>query len=205
MIGSAAVRSAVLLLPAAALLAAIPSGTAGQAAPDAAASAAHPGAAVPGPRWTTWPRTRGVDGGTAGRRTPANPARRPLQGGGARSPALLAAGGVVGGAAGFFGLGLLGAWIADESADPGEDLAAVGGFALGGLTGEVLGVAAGVHMADGGRGSFWADLGASALTGAAALAVLAVADTDGAAAWSLAGAGAALQVGLTVHTELGGS
>lgn len=134
----------------------------------------------------------------------SGPTVTPVQADGGASPARTALGGVLGGAGGFFGLGFLGAWAADETSGPGEDLAAVGGFALGGLVGEVLGVAGGVHLAAGRRGSFWTDLGASALGAAATLGTLALLDGDGPSMWAVAGAGVALQVGLTVRAELRG-
>ncbi|NIP60386.1 MAG: hypothetical protein GWM92_18580 [Gemmatimonadetes bacterium] len=182
--------------------------TAAQQAGARATSA--PRAAVPvpsdaGPRRTVWPDaapSRGSTTSVLGRR-PRQGRSGPVQiGVSPRSPAVLALGGLLGGAAGFFAGGYLGAWIADETADPGQDLAAVGGFALGGAAGEVLGLALGVHRADRGEGSFWSDLFASALSGAAIVGSAALIDLDGAPAWTLAGLGVAVQIGFTVGTEI---
>ncbi|HSR42604.1 MAG TPA: hypothetical protein VLL48_10540 [Longimicrobiales bacterium] len=163
--------------------------------------------AAPGPRRRAWPTGIPASGPAPPPLVPGvhDRDRRPPQlriGERPRSPSILALGGVLGGAAGFFAGGFLGAWIADETADPGQDLAAVGGFALGGAAGEVLGVALGVHRADRGQGSFLSDLLASTLSGALIVGGAALIDVDGAPAWTLAGVGVTVQVGVTVATEI---
>lgn len=173
-------------------------------APSAARSAV-PVRSDAGPRRAAWPAAAPSRGSTTRALEPELRQRRsgPVQIGlSPRSPAVLALGGVLGGAAGFFAGGYIGAWIADETADPGQDLAAVGGFALGGMAGEVLGLALGVHRADRGEGSLWSDLFASALSGAAIVGGAALIDADGAPAWTLVGLGVTVQVGVTVGTEI---
>jgi hypothetical protein len=66
----------------------------------------------------------------------------------------MAAGGLVGGALGLVVFGYMGALIADNQADSGEDLAALGGFVVGGTIGEALMVPLGVHLVNRRRGNY---------------------------------------------------
>jgi hypothetical protein len=69
-----------------------------------------------------------------------------------------------GAAAGFVlgvGLGYLGALIADQTSESSDDLAAIGGAALGFSIGEPLGVALGTHWGNESLGSFGSDLAIS--------------------------------------------
>jgi hypothetical protein len=73
------------------------------------------------------------------------------------------AGGLVGGAVGLVVFGYMGALIADNQADDGEDLAALGGFVVGATIGEALMVPLGVHLVNHRRGNY----GRAALVSAA--------------------------------------
>src|SRR5688572_20486113 len=64
------------------------------------------------------------------------------------------AGGLVGGALGLLVFGYAGALIADNQADTGEDLAALGGFVVGASIGEALMMPLGVHLVNHRRGNY---------------------------------------------------
>ena len=100
---------------------------------------------------------------------------------GGPSTLALAGGGLLGGAAGFFGGGFLGAVIAcdqDDTAD--EGFCAIGGFVVGASIGESALIPLGVHLANGRRGNY----GLSLLASAAIAGVgLAVAIPQGEGAW----------------------
>lgn len=100
---------------------------------------------------------------------------------GGPSTLALAGGGLLGGAAGFFGGGFLGAVIAcdqDDAAD--EGFCAIGGFVVGASIGESALIPLGVHLANGRRGNY----GLSLLASAAIAGVgLAVAIPQGEGAW----------------------
>jgi hypothetical protein len=91
-----------------------------------------------------------------------------------RSPELLALGGIVGGGVGMFAGMLGGALLDGEPDEDCIDFCFGPGLILGTLAGEALGVAAGVHLANGRRGS----LPVGALTSAGILAVGLVAGND---------------------------
>lgn len=74
-------------------------------------------------------------------------------------PGHLAIGGILGGAIGMFGGAYGLAAVTDGSAEDGDMAAAI----IGGGLGEITGVAAGVHLANGGRGNALADFVASGL------------------------------------------
>ena len=108
-------------------------------------------------------------------------------------PAVL--GGVVGGAAGLFAGGMVGA--AMESDCHCDDLA-LAGIVYGGLIGESVGLALGTHLGDGRGGNFALDLLTSAAGAGLGLA-LAAGENGGAALISVA----ALQVVLVAAVEVG--
>lgn len=83
------------------------------------------------------------------------------------SPALLAAGGVLGGAVGVFGGALAGAYLTGNSC---EDCALLGA-AYGAVAGGSALLPLGVHLANGRRGNFGATLLASLATGVVGLGV----------------------------------
>ena len=86
------------------------------------------------------------------------------------SPILAAAGlGLLGWAAGA----LIGHAVQGECT---EDLCELRGLYYGGATGAALGLAAGAHLGNRRRGSFWLDLGTSALVWAGGFAVMATSD-----------------------------
>lgn len=86
---------------------------------------------------------------------------------GGRSPEVLALGGVVGGGVGMFAGMFAGALLDGPADEDCIDFCFGPGLILGTLAGEALGIAAGVHLANGRRGS----LPKSALTSAGILAV----------------------------------
>jgi hypothetical protein len=112
---------------------------------------------------------------------PTAPLRSWTAGEGEPSTLALAGGGLLGGAAGFFGGGFLGAVIAcdqDDAAD--EGFCAIGGFVVGASIGESALIPLGVHVANGRRGSY----GLSLLASAAIAGVgLAAAIPQGEGAW----------------------
>ncbi len=94
-----------------------------------------------------------------------------------RSVTLLAVGGLVGGAAGFFGGALAGSRI-EESTGCGfglEDCGLFGGF-LGAFVGETLLLPLGVHIANGGRGNLAESYLAAVLIAGAGLGLSAASD-----------------------------
>ncbi|HEU4829468.1 MAG TPA: hypothetical protein VFT04_09750 [Gemmatimonadales bacterium] len=84
-----------------------------------------------------------------------------------RSPVLLVLGGILGGAAGGVAGGLGGAAIEQSDGCRGSDQCGLGGFIIGGAGGLALGAPLGVHVANGGRGSFGKSLLLSSLVTAA--------------------------------------
>lgn len=72
----------------------------------------------------------------------------------AGTAARLAGGGILGGAIGFFGGAYLGAWIADRRGSGIDDLNVVRGMLVGATLGEGFLLPAGVHVANGARGSY---------------------------------------------------
>jgi hypothetical protein len=73
----------------------------------------------------------------------------------------LLAGGLAGGVVGFFAFGFLGAVIADRYFSEGDEFAALGGFMIGGLVGESVGLPVGVHLTNRRQGDFATSLLAS--------------------------------------------
>ena len=92
----------------------------------------------------------------------------------ARASGWLLLGGVVGGAVGLVGGGLIGAAI--ESRDCEGDFCGLGGFIVGGMLGESVLLPLGVHLANDRRGDF----GKAALisAGIAAAGILIISQTD---------------------------
>jgi hypothetical protein len=84
-----------------------------------------------------------------------------------RPPELLALGGVLGGGAGLVAGVIAGLWLDGPAPEDCIDFCFGWGTIIGGLAGEALGVALGVHLANGGRGS----LPLGALTSASILTV----------------------------------
>lgn len=80
---------------------------------------------------------------------------------GPRHPLLLAAGGVLGGAVGMLAGGLAGGDLSCAGAEPEDDLCFLPGAFLGGTVGMSLGIPAGVHVANGTRGDWFLETGAS--------------------------------------------
>lgn len=78
-----------------------------------------------------------------------------------RHPLLLAAGGVLGGAAGLLAGGLVGGDLSCAGAEPQDDVCFLPGTFFGGTLGMSLGVPAGVHVANGTRGDWFLETGAS--------------------------------------------
>jgi hypothetical protein len=95
------------------------------------------------------------------------PNRSVIVGGRTTHPALLALGGVVGGAVGVVGGAIAGARATEARC---EDCAIVGGI-YGAVAGGSVGLPLGVHVANRGRGSFLPALGASLAIGGAGLGV----------------------------------
>ena len=94
----------------------------------------------------------------------ALPLRASADGAAARSvsPGWLVAAGVVGGGLGMVAGAVGGAVVDGRPDDDCIDFCFGPGFVLGALAGEALGVAAGVHLANGRKGSFLLDLATSA-------------------------------------------
>jgi hypothetical protein len=93
----------------------------------------------------------------------------------ARSPVVLALGGVLAGTAGTFG----GAWIGSRFRQDACEDCGLQGLVYGGMAGGSALLPLGVHLANGGRGNYGASLAASLGIGAAGLAV-AMATNEGA-------------------------
>lgn len=100
-----------------------------------------------------------------------------------QNPALLAAGGLVGGAAGFFGGALVG--VAACQCDDVEGLDDLEAAIIGAAAGAALGIPLGVHLANGRRGNLAYSLLASAALTTVGLLVAANADDDTATAVAL--------------------
>lgn len=98
---------------------------------------------------------------------------------GPRHPLLLAAGGVVGGAAGMLAGGLLGGDLTCAGAEPEDDLCFLPGAFLGGTVGMSLGVPTGVHLADGRRGDWLLGTAASMTVWGAGVGLMAAMGFEG--------------------------
>lgn len=126
----------------------------------------------PDPRLALPPlELRRIDIGAARPSAPMLPVRVSADGMGARgvSPGWLAAAGVVGAGVGMVAGAVGGAAIDGRPDEDCLDFCFGPGFVLGALAGEALGVATGVHLANGRKGSFLLDLATS--TGVLALGI----------------------------------
>ena len=146
----------------AAVVAAAPSAARGQAPP---AAAELPVALRPGPQRT--PQFEVAPGRAAAALDAGSHARLAAAPGARHGTARLALGGVVGGGLGLVAGMYLGAAIDGDSDDGCIDMCFGPGLILGALGGEALGMALGVNLANGRKGSLPANLLASAaiLTG----------------------------------------
>jgi hypothetical protein len=107
---------------------------------------------------------------------PFPPTEKVGQGDGRPSTALLVAGGLLAGAAGFFGGALAGAALTECEVE--DDYCVLGGAIVGAGIGESLLMPVGVHVGDAGRGDLAPGMLASAAIGAAGLAGLYISDFD---------------------------
>lgn len=94
-------------------------------------------------------------------------------------PLLLAAAGVVGGAAGLLAGGALGADLTCAGAEPVDDLCFLPGAFLGGTVGMSLGVPTGVHLANGRRGDWLLGTAASLTVWGAGVGLMAAMGFEG--------------------------
>lgn len=99
--------------------------------------------------------------------------------GGPRHPLLLAAGGVVGGAAGLLVGGRLGGDLTCAGAEPEDDLCFLPGAFLGGTVGMSLGVPTGAHLANGRRGDWLRGTAASLTVWGAGVGLMAAMGFEG--------------------------
>lgn len=119
----------------------------------------------------------------------------------AGTAAKLSAAGLVGGAIGFFGGAYLGAWIGDSRDDGIDDLDALHGALIGAAIGESMLLPAGVHVANGRRGSYWMSALVSAGIAAGGIGLLEAAHWDAPAAPIIAAAVPLAQLGASIAIE----
>ena len=91
-----------------------------------------------------------------------------------RTTGRLVAGGLLGGAVGFFGGGIAGAAIACECADVEDDLCALDGYLIGATLAEAPLLPLGVHLANDTSGNYFLELLASSAIAGVALGLASI-------------------------------